>query len=414
MNLIAAYAHSTGATGLNALKQWALIAALALSSAAHAGYVKIANDGTDLPDSAAQGTNPTDWACTLDTATGLVWEVKTPANAGNTYTNYDSSYTGGTDIDVSTNSIGYVNTVNGNQLCGAANWRMPSKDELLGLVVPGSAPTINTTYFPNTLSSYFRSGSPYAGDSSYAWGVAFYDGGAYRNGRSGNYLVRLVRGGQSFEPLTVLATGTGSGSVDRSSWGAVCSRTNGVGCNSSVMWPKRGSSVTLTATPASGSAFTGWGGACSGTVGTSCTVTMDAAKGVSAAFTAVSTSSIVIDPATPANVYTALDGGGIYTSSNGGSTWTAASTQPSNTRVKALAIKPTATSTLFAATYGGGVFTSTNSGAAWSACATQPTNQNVLSIAMHSNGKLYAGTEAGVFVSADGCDSWTALNTGMP
>jgi ligand-binding sensor domain-containing protein len=83
-------------------------------------------------------------------------------------------------------------------------------------------------------------------------------------------------------------------------------------------------------------------------------------------------------------------------------------------RVKALAIKPTATSTLFAATYGGGVFTSSNSGAAWSACAAQPTNQNVLTLAMHSNGKLYAGTEAGVFVSSDDCANWAALNTGMP
>jgi beta-lactam-binding protein with PASTA domain len=40
--------------------------------------------------------------------------------------------------------------------------------------------------------------------------------------------------------------------------------------------------VTLAASPASGSSFTGWTGACSGT-GT-CTVTMDAAKSVTATF----------------------------------------------------------------------------------------------------------------------------------
>ena len=413
MKSIAAYAHSTRATGLKRLKTLALMAALALAGPAHAVYVKIANDGTDLPDSAVQGTNPTDWACTLDTATRLVWEVKTAANMNVTYTNYDSSYPDYTNIIATTNSIGYVYTVNTASLCGAATWRMPTKDELIGLVVPDSAPTINTSYFPNTASSIFWSGSPDDSSPGIAWFVHFGIGVANIFGRGGNVSVRLVRAGQSFEPLTVLATGTGSGSVDRSSWGAVCSRTNAVGCNSSVMWPARGSAVTLTATPAAGSAFAGWGGACSGTSAT-CTVTMDAAKGVTAEFTPISTSAIVIDPATPANVYSALDGGGVYRSSNGGSTWTAASPQPSNMRVKALAIKPTATSTLFAATYGGGVFTSSNSGAAWSACANQPTNQNVVTLAMHSNGKLYAGTEAGVFVSSDDCANWAALNTGMP
>jgi hypothetical protein len=41
------------------------------------GYTKIANDGSELPDSAVLGTKPTDWACTKDNKTGLIWEVKT-------------------------------------------------------------------------------------------------------------------------------------------------------------------------------------------------------------------------------------------------------------------------------------------------------------------------------------------------
>jgi hypothetical protein len=53
-----------------------------------------------------------------------------------------------------------------------------------------------------------------------------------------------------------------------------------------------GTSVTLTATPATGSTFAGWSGACSGT-GT-CTVTMDANKTVTATFT-----STVRPPAAP-------------------------------------------------------------------------------------------------------------------
>ena len=43
--------------------------------------------------------------------------------------------------------------------------------------------------------------------------------------------------------------------------------------------------ATLTALPDSNSVFTSWGGACSGVQSTSCTVTMDAAKSVSARFT---------------------------------------------------------------------------------------------------------------------------------
>lgn len=68
-------------------------------------------------------------------------------------------------------------------------------------------------------------------------------------------------------------TVTGSGSV--AGPGPVCSAT----CSSQVV---RGSTVALTATPAAGQRFTGWSGACTGTG--SCSVTMSAARSVTAAF----------------------------------------------------------------------------------------------------------------------------------
>lgn len=77
--------------------------------------------------------------------------------------------------------------------------------------------------------------------------------------------------------LSVSRVGTGSGTVTSSPAGIHC----GPDCTEAYT---NGTTVTLTATPASGSAFAGWtGGGCSGT-GT-CTVTMNADTSVIATFT---------------------------------------------------------------------------------------------------------------------------------
>lgn len=76
--------------------------------------------------------------------------------------------------------------------------------------------------------------------------------------------------------LTVTRDGTGSGTVTSSPAGIDC----GSSCSGSF---SPGTSVTLTATPGSGSRFSSWGGACSGST-PSCTVTMDQARSVSATF----------------------------------------------------------------------------------------------------------------------------------
>jgi len=75
--------------------------------------------------------------------------------------------------------------------------------------------------------------------------------------------------------LMVTKLGSGSGTVTSSPSGIDCGAT----CTAAF---SKGGMVTLTATPAAGSAFTGWGGDCSGT-GT-CTVTMDQDRGVTATF----------------------------------------------------------------------------------------------------------------------------------
>jgi hypothetical protein len=126
-------------------------------------------------------------------------------------------------------------------------------------------------------------------------------------------------------------------------------------------------------------------------------------------------SSVVYDPANLQNLYTGIDNAGVYLSTNGGSTWTPATTQPTSNRVKAVVLTPGDGTRLFAATYGGGVFVSANSGIDWSSCTnTGLTNLNLLSLTIDNTGRLYAGSEAGVFVSGDGCGTWAAINSGLP
>jgi hypothetical protein len=81
--------------------------------------------------------------------------------------------------------------------------------------------------------------------------------------------------------LTVLKAGTGNGAVSSGSAGIACAET----CVAHSAAYAPGTAVTLTATAADGSTFTGWsGGSCAGTI--SCTVSLDAARTVTATFTA--------------------------------------------------------------------------------------------------------------------------------
>ncbi len=124
---------------------------------------------------------------------------------------------------------------------------------------------------------------------------------------------------------------------------------------------------------------------------------------------------MVYDPLNLQHLYAGIDNAGVYFSLNGGTTWNAATTQPTNNRVKAVLLKPGDAAKQFAGTYGGGVYKSVDSGINWSACGTTGlSNLNVLSLTIDPTGTLYAGTEAGVFVSVDGCGTWTAINNGLP
>src|SRR6266852_8395292 len=135
-------------------------------------------------------------------------------------------------------------------------------------------------------------------------------------------------------PLTLTVTGNGT----VTGGGIACTSAGGSGCSASE---PSGSTVTLTATAGSGSGFTGWGGACAGS-STTCTVTMNAPKTVSAAFSGGTGSSFPL--AVSVTGRGAVTGGGI--DCGNGSTICSANEPASSTVV--LTAKPAS-----GATFGG-------------------------------------------------------------
>ena len=181
-------------------------------------YTKVANDGSDLAASALLGNKTSEWACTRDNITGLLWEVKTFASVAPqlrdrswTYTWYNSNAStnggnagtpsslvagGGTCLNAGRcDSEKFVTDVNSATLCGFTDWRLPSRRELLTLVHAGSAaPMIDSSYFPNTQSEFFWSSTPSADTSLGVWSVNFQYGSTTANPSSYTSRVRLVRG----------------------------------------------------------------------------------------------------------------------------------------------------------------------------------------------------------------------------
>jgi hypothetical protein len=173
-------------------------------------YTKVSNDGTDLPESASLGGNATDWACTRDKVTGLLWEVKTSSGLRSqdhfyTWYNGDPKTNAGSVGVISggeCHSTGrcdtekFVTDVNSTTLCGFSDWRLPTKRELQTLVLADTNnPSIDTKYFPNTNEFGYWSSSSYDQNPDLAWSIYFTYGYPYFYGKLNDYCVRLVRGG---------------------------------------------------------------------------------------------------------------------------------------------------------------------------------------------------------------------------
>lgn len=148
---------SSGASAADALGVQLKVGA---SSVPGRDYTKIANNGSELPAAAVQGPNPTDWACTRDNVTGLVWEVRTTSGLRSVEHTYawgsETPDTPSCDGSVAPcNASAYAAAVSTQSLCGRTDWRLPTPVELSGLIAYQTALAapdpnfIDQTYFPD-------------------------------------------------------------------------------------------------------------------------------------------------------------------------------------------------------------------------------------------------------------------------
>lgn len=111
-------------------------------------------------------------------------------------------------------------------------------------------------------------------------------------------------------------------------------------------------------------------------------------------------------------LFAGTHGGGVYRSVDNGDTWLPVNEGLDNLNVGALGIS--ADGTLFVGTYLGAVYRSTDTGATWEVVFDAGVdNPFVPSFAASSDNTLFSGTDAGVFRSRDGGDTWEAAISGL-
>lgn len=113
--------------------------------------------------------------------------------------------------------------------------------------------------------------------------------------------------------------------------------------------------------------------------------------------------ALAVDPTNSQDVLAASSQGSLLRSSNGGATWNV--TRPGKSVVNTIAFDPYSARLVLAGTRGEGALVSHDSGTTWSS-VTGLGGRNVRVFAF-ALGSSYAGTDSGVFVSADGA-MWRA------
>ena len=160
------------------------------------------------PSNPLPGDGFDNWACTRDNVTGLTWEIKEDRglrSKTNTYSWYqpDKAVNGG-DPGLANrgkcegsacDTHSYVQAVKAEKLCGADDWRLPTRKELLSIVDNSRVkPAGDPNLFPDLLAEHYWTSSPYAEQKNSAWQIYFLYGEASPAEKSQANAVRLVRG----------------------------------------------------------------------------------------------------------------------------------------------------------------------------------------------------------------------------
>jgi hypothetical protein len=179
----------------------------------HAGFsfAKLDPNGEVLPATASA------WSCVRDGVTGLTWEVKTDDGGLRdkdwiySWYNPDSATNGGrpgtpdgTDSCYDPDrcdTLKFVADVNDVGLCGASDWRLPTREELRSIAdYSRFNPAIDNAWLgPTKFSIYegesgYWSSSPYAPVANMAYAIQPYQGSIAQNYTFVPYSARLVRG----------------------------------------------------------------------------------------------------------------------------------------------------------------------------------------------------------------------------
>jgi hypothetical protein len=175
-------------------------------------YTKLDDSGRTLDAGA------TDWTMVRDDVTGLIWEVKTRNDQSihdrnNLYTWQDAQ-------DV------FISQLNSDNFGGYSDWRLPTVKELSSLIhADVDDPTINTSYFPHSVSTAYWTSTTLAFGTDHATVVEFLEGTTTYHIKPHNLHVRAVRGGQLPNSLVDNGDGTVTDTVSGLMWQQDESRT---------------------------------------------------------------------------------------------------------------------------------------------------------------------------------------------
>lgn len=129
----------------------------------------------------ATGSPTTDWACTKDNVTNLIWSLQRGFGDWTTYA-----------------TTTYPAAMNIAGRCGfTTGWRLPTRRELISIVHYGTfQPAIDSAYFPGTGLVQYWSADTLVNNPANAWVVYSDYGSTYDLSKAVTDYVRLVRSGQ--------------------------------------------------------------------------------------------------------------------------------------------------------------------------------------------------------------------------